>query len=973
MKLKNFKIIIFSIVAIYCSLFFQVKSTSSSSSANGVCEFLDKIKPNFSTFVLDNGLTVMCYRKTDTPEVCMNLIYKVGSSHEKIDQRGFSFMVSNLIFNFNKEFSKYGIKNYVWVLNKRYNAACKIYSSYDWTCYSFDTDKKNWPIFLNVFSDCMSNVRFDENEFLSVKKTIYKKIKEGDSDCEDLSFLNLFPKFHPYEHDIRGYKEQLLTSSVEDIKNFYKEHYRPDNACLIVVGDVDVNDLNWEVKNSFENIPKSEDRKNTVSGLNFSSCCAFDDNNFISKEVTSYKDVSHPSVDCLWLVPGTKEGQFWKIKVIAGLINDRLRRKLEKEKGLVSYVGSYLSYRLLNNVFAISFDPKGYSSLPFFSRFFNRRPIIDRCKSIIKEELEDVIENGFNKEEIERLKKIAYKIKPESFEFCNDIAGHLGYWYLFSLEPFEDDKKTILELGQLKPGDLKYLVQKYLRPFLMNIGYCLPIPDEEEDNDWNLHHSENNVYKYYDQIFLKASDRGCAFQQSDLSVLPNPKLPNFDFEKPDEEFTLSNGLQVILKKRDGVPFISGGFGFKNLEEVYSFSGLVKKRGSVSLVTELLMEGSEGYTKEQNEDFFKEHLATYYFNIRENSFSCLNDDFEVVASRFFHILTKPTYPSDSLKRVASNEIESIEKFQKKSGGVAFDILRRHFRRSSFWFKIDENIIEELKRCKRNNLFDLHRKYVTPQNMFLVIVGDFDVDVIKNQLENIFGCWKQEGCFAKFLKKIKVTNVENPQAKTFIKTVSKKRKLIYGACLAPTSDHPDYLCLRLLDTYFRESLLGLERRDIPFCQIVSALGIGSTENRNGINFISVKILFYCIDSVMNGIKKVLEDVPRSFSEVDLLTSKHKFLIDLAKDFNSNRSILSSYINLKSRNRSWDFYSNTLKQIKEITLNEVKEVAKKYLNVDRWSFVKVKTKHDELMKDVYDNGLGQRLQEDALKNLGNIYMKQ
>ena len=121
------------------------------------------------------------------------------------------------------------------------SGSCNAWTSFDYTGYCFDFPVHNWHYALPIMADCMQHAAFKEDHLSSEMKAVIQELKmRKDNYLVSLAEAMITTIFqdHPYHYPIIGYKQDLWAVRAKDLHAFYKKHYLPNNATLVVVGDV---------------------------------------------------------------------------------------------------------------------------------------------------------------------------------------------------------------------------------------------------------------------------------------------------------------------------------------------------------------------------------------------------------------------------------------------------------------------------------------------------------------------------------------------------------------------------------------------------------------------------------------------------------------------------------------------------------------------------------------------------------------
>jgi zinc protease len=257
------------------------------------------IKSTVFKKILLNGLTVLVDPVPTLPKVSMELLYQVGSREEESGEKGLAHLIEHMIFKGTERLSESDIN----VITHKLSGYTNAFTSHDATSYVFSFPAWNWKEGLVILADCMQNARFDEQMLNSELKAVIQELKMyNDRYAGTLvdQMLSLMFHDHPYHYPIIGFKQDLWSLKRDTLYNFYKKHYVPNNAILVVVGAVDPEDVFRQAEELFGSIPASSsyEKKEHYHGRDL-----------VSKSVTLHRDVKHPICILGTLLPGATEGK----------------------------------------------------------------------------------------------------------------------------------------------------------------------------------------------------------------------------------------------------------------------------------------------------------------------------------------------------------------------------------------------------------------------------------------------------------------------------------------------------------------------------------------------------------------------------------------------------------------------------------------------------------------------------------------
>ena len=204
---------------------------------------------------LGNGLRVIVKEDRRSPVVVSMVWYKVGSMDEPKGLTGMSHVLEHMMFKGTERLEPNEFSRIIAEHGGRENA----FTSYDYTGYFQQLEKSRLPIALELEADRMQNLKLDEAEF---RKEVQVVMEERRLRTDDRPEALVYEKFmseayqvHAYHHPIIGWMDDLERIRLDDLREWYRRWYRPDNAVLVVAGDVDSDEVVALVKKYFDGIP----------------------------------------------------------------------------------------------------------------------------------------------------------------------------------------------------------------------------------------------------------------------------------------------------------------------------------------------------------------------------------------------------------------------------------------------------------------------------------------------------------------------------------------------------------------------------------------------------------------------------------------------------------------------------------------------------------------------------------------------
>lgn len=213
-------------------------------------------KIEFKEFTLENGLHVIMHQDNSTPIVSNTVFYHVGSKNENQEKTGYAHFFEHLMFEGSENIDRGQFALIVQSSGGTLNAG----TSPDYTFYYEILPSNQLELALYLESERMLHGKIDQIGVDTQREVIKQEMKEVLEDQPYMSFrkempIRLFPN-HPYKNPVIGSAEHLDQATLEDFKDFYNTFYVPNNATLVVTGDIDYEETEALVRKYFGEIPK---------------------------------------------------------------------------------------------------------------------------------------------------------------------------------------------------------------------------------------------------------------------------------------------------------------------------------------------------------------------------------------------------------------------------------------------------------------------------------------------------------------------------------------------------------------------------------------------------------------------------------------------------------------------------------------------------------------------------------------------
>ncbi|CAM3855707.1 pitrilysin family protein [Mucilaginibacter galii] len=291
----------------------------------------------FNRFILDNGLRVIVHEDNTTPMAVVNILYDVGARDENPEQTGFAHLFEHLMFG-----GSVNIPTYDEPL-QRVGGENNAFTSNDITNYYITLPAANLETAFWLESDRMLSLAFSEKSLEVQRNVVMEEFKQRylNQPYGDV-WLRLRPlvyKHHPYQWATIGKNlEHIEHAKIEDVKAFFKKHYTPQNAIMVVGGDVTLEQVKQLAEKWFAPIPAGEKYVRNLPQ---------EPEQHEERRETVTAKVPLNDIYIAFQVPARTDGDYFALDLISDILSrgqsSRLYRSLVKEKQLFSEIHAHLT------------------------------------------------------------------------------------------------------------------------------------------------------------------------------------------------------------------------------------------------------------------------------------------------------------------------------------------------------------------------------------------------------------------------------------------------------------------------------------------------------------------------------------------------------------------------------------------------------------------------------------------------------
>jgi predicted Zn-dependent peptidase len=294
-------------------------------------------KIKFTEYDLSNGLHVILHQDETVPIVSVSVMYHVGSKNEDPNLTGFAHFFEHLMFEGTENIGRGEYAKYVEKAGGTLNAN----TSNDRTYYYEILPSNQLKLGLWLESERMLHARVDSIGIATQKKVVSEEKKQRYDNAPYgslmIEMMKRAFKVHPYRWTTIGDMDQLLNAKDEDFVNFYKTFYVPNNAVLVVAGDIDINSTKELIDEYFADIPRGTKKIYRPDVVEPPQTAEIRD--------TVYDNIQLPLVAQGYHIPAMNTPDYYAVMMLSSLLSDgqssRLYKELVDKKQLAMQIGSF--------------------------------------------------------------------------------------------------------------------------------------------------------------------------------------------------------------------------------------------------------------------------------------------------------------------------------------------------------------------------------------------------------------------------------------------------------------------------------------------------------------------------------------------------------------------------------------------------------------------------------------------------------
>jgi zinc protease len=624
-------------------------------------------------WVLPNGLTVIVQEDHSAPVASVQAWCATGSIDE--DQHlgaGLSHILEHMLFKGTKTRSTNVIAQKIQDVGGYINA----YTSFDRTVFWIDVPKDGVASALDVLADAMMNSTLPREEYLKEQEVIRREFAMGLDDPDRMAGLLLFAtayQRHPYHFPVIGDIEIYNQLTQEQVMQYYKTRYVPNNLTFVVVGDVNAEKVRQQITEFFKAYPEKSLKPVFIPA---------EPPQLGRREVHQEFPTELTHLELAWHIPEVTNPDVPALDLLSTILGDgrssRLYRRVREEAGLAYRISAFSYTPGDPGLFGIdvTLDPKKREA----------------AEQLVLRILDEVKQAGVTTEELMKAKKISLSHHLGVLTTMRGQASEIGSnWLLTRNLDFSRDYLGAVQNVTL--DDIKRVAAQYL-------------------TNQNL-------------TVVSLNPKG--------SLLAKTEAAKPVSAGEVQKFELSNGLRLLVREDARLPLVAMGAVFRSglLAETPQTNGITR------LMAKVLLKGTKTRTAEQIANQIEAVGGSISSEAGNNSFAVSLDvtkpDVKLGVALLSDVLLNATMPEEAIAREKEIQIAAIKQDEEQLTTVARNILRQALFTQHPYALRANGSVDSVQRLTRKDLLEFRDRYVVAKNGVIFVFGDVKAAEVKQLFE------------------------------------------------------------------------------------------------------------------------------------------------------------------------------------------------------------------------------------------------
>lgn len=882
---------------------------------------------NFEKFTLNNGLEVIFHKDSSDPVTAVALTFHVGSAREIKGRTGFAHLFEHLLFLESENLGKGGLD--------------KMSARIGGSGANGSTNRDRTNYFQTVPNDALEKMIWAEadklgyfintvtQDVLEKEKQVVKNEKRQSVDNRPYGHnyyvidKNLYPETHPYNWQVIGSLEDLQNATLDDVKNFYKKWYVPNNATLVIAGDFDFDQAKKWVKKYFDEIPRGKEiapMPKQKSGLNKIKNVYYEDN-----------FARLPQLTMVWPTVEQYHADSYALDVLSEILSANkstpFYKTLVEEKKLTSRVTTYNWGSELAGSFRL--QVRGFNNVK-----------LDEIKAAIDAAFVRFEKEGFTEKELNRVKAGQETNYYRSLSSVIGKAFQLAQYKIFTGDPafinkdiqniLAVTKEDVIRVYKQYIKDKPYVVTSFVpkgEKELALTGSTAAHVVEEKLTQKSFEQVDPSKHANYERT-PSSFDRSV---EPDYGPAPKMHIPQVWEEK------LTNGLTVYGMKNSELPLVQFNVSMPGGMLLDSKD----KMGVAHIVGALMNAGTKNRTPQELEAAIDQLGASIRFYADEESFgfsvNTLTKNWDSVVDLAFEMLLEPRWDESEFALIKNRVLDDLNQQKADPTSIANNAYSKLiYGKDHILAQNPLGTEETVKNITLEEVKQYYHKNISPSISNLHVVGDITQEKVVSTLKKWENKWQEKSVT---IPKLAQTTTPQSAQIYFYDVPNAKQTIInfgYASMLKTDANYyPAHIAnYKLGGGGFASKLTQLLRETKGYTYGIYSTFAGS--NLAGSFRIASRIRTNVTLEAAQDIIATLNNYGADFSEEDLATTKNFLLKSNARAMETLGAKLNMLNNMSQYSWPVNYLNKQEELVQNMTIEKIKDLSKAYLNPNKMIYL-------------------------------------
>ena len=874
-------------------------------------------KIDIEKYTLPNGLDVILSVDHRLPIVGVDVWYHVGPAHEAPGRTGFAHLFEHMMFQGSKHVPG---DSYFRLLEGAGGTGLNGTTDFDRTNYFETVPASQLELALWLESDRMGYLldTVDQAKLTNQQDVVRNERRQSTENTpygivQEAFFKALYPAGHPYHGVVIGSHADIQAAKLENVREFFRQYYAPNNAALAIAGDIDKAATKKLVEKYFGTLKRGP----AVPPVKIDTPPITAERRLVVQD-----RVELPRVYMAWHTPPFFKDGDAEADITASVLGDgrssRLYKKLVYEKQIAQSVSAYQYSLMLGSTFGIDAIARPGHTL-------------QELEAAIDEELALMRKEGPTAAEVERVRNVIETRTLSGLQRRGGFGGVADQLNLYNHFLGNPDylAQDVMRRRNVTTESVRRFAQQYLRPDARVIVYGVPGKQDLGP-----------------EVPKPAAQQGAAGAAPEpvnadepwRAAAPKPSAARAAALPVPQQFQLANGLTVLFAPQTGLPLVSASLVVRNGGD----TNPVDKAGLASFSAAMLNQG----TTTRNATQLAEEVAQVGASLTTSSTmdsstitaSSLARNFPAALNLLADVALRSTFHAEEVERIRASRLADVVQQRSNPNSIANNVMAAALYGLEHPYGFAQlGTTDSIKRVTREDLQGFWRGQFVPGNAALVVSGSITMPELRTLAESALGGWARGTATTAKLgdlalgqpRLVLVDRPGSPQTQLRVATIGAARS------------SPDYIRLRVMNAILGglfSSRINLNLREAKGytygagSQFSFWLGAGPFAISTGVR---TDVTAQAVHEIVNEMKRM---IATDVTGDELTLAKDAITQSLPGQFETNEFTVGALSAIFVYGLPLSYYATLPGQISAVTPKDVQTVATKYLVPEKMVVVAV-----------------------------------